>query len=42
VRTDLVRLQKLAEAFAFAQKELESDEFGTGSLFISYVLTLEH
>jgi hypothetical protein len=42
VRTDLVRLQKLAEAFVFAQKELESDEFGTGSLFISHVLTLEH
>jgi hypothetical protein len=42
VRTDLVPLQKLAEAFVFAQKELESDEFGTGSLFISHVLTLDH
>jgi hypothetical protein len=42
VPTDLVRLQMLAEASAFAQKELGSDEFGTGSLFISHALTLEH
>jgi hypothetical protein len=33
VRTDLMRFQNLAETFVFAQKELESDEFGTGSLF---------
>jgi hypothetical protein len=34
-------LQKLAAAFVTVQKELESDGFGTGSLFISHFLTLE-
>jgi hypothetical protein len=38
---DLHQWQRLAVAFTMAQKELESDEFGTGSLFISHLLRLE-
>jgi hypothetical protein len=41
VWTDLHQLQTLAAVCAIAQKELESDEFGTGSLFINYLLRLE-
>jgi hypothetical protein len=36
VWADLHQLQRLAAAFVMAQKELESDEFGTGSLFTSH------
>jgi hypothetical protein len=42
VWADLDQLQRLAAAFVLGQKELESDEFGTGSLFISHLLRLEH
>jgi hypothetical protein len=41
VWADLHRLQRRAAAFVMAQKELESDEFGTGGLFISHLLRLE-
>jgi hypothetical protein len=41
VWADLHQLQRLAAAFVMAQKELECDEFGTGSLFINYLLRLE-
>jgi hypothetical protein len=41
VWADLHQLQRLAAAFVMAQKELESDEFGTGSLFMSHFLRLE-
>jgi hypothetical protein len=41
VWTDLHQLQRLAAAFVMAQKEFESDEFGTGILFISHLLRLE-
>jgi hypothetical protein len=41
VWADRHQLQRLAAAFGMAQKELESDEFGTGSLFISHLLRLE-
>jgi hypothetical protein len=41
VSADLDQMQRLAAVFVMAQKELESDEFGTGSLFISHLLRLE-
>jgi hypothetical protein len=41
VRADLHQWQRLAAAFVMVQKELESDKFGTGSLFISHLLRLE-
>jgi hypothetical protein len=41
VWADLHQLQKLAAAFVMARKELESDEFGTGSLFVSHLVRLE-
>jgi hypothetical protein len=41
VWADLHQLQRLAAEFVMAQKELESDEFGTSSLFISHLLRLE-
>jgi hypothetical protein len=41
VWADLRQLQRPAAAFVMAQKELESDEFGLGSLFISHFLRLE-
>jgi hypothetical protein len=41
VWADLHQLQRLAATFVMAQKELDSDEFGTGTLFISHLLRLE-
>jgi hypothetical protein len=41
VWADLHQLQRLAAAFVMAQKKIEIDEFGTGSLFISHLLRLE-
>jgi hypothetical protein len=41
VWADLQQLQRLAAAFVMAQKALESNRFGTGSLFISHLLRLE-
>jgi hypothetical protein len=37
----LHQLPRLAAAFVMAQKEFESDEVGTSSLFISHLLRLE-
>jgi hypothetical protein len=41
VWADLHQLPRHAAAFVMAQKELESDEFGTDSRFISHLLRLE-
>jgi hypothetical protein len=41
VWADLHQLQRLAAALDIAQKELESNEFGAGRLFISHLLRLE-
>jgi hypothetical protein len=41
MEADLHQLQRLAAAFVMEQKELGGDEFGSGSLFISHLLSLE-